>query len=62
MSLLAIVFVVLMLFWLFFGCYTTWDAARPQGIGTTIIPWVCVVILGYVVFSGGGAVLVPVAR
>jgi len=54
MSFLAIIFVVLMLFWLFFGCYSTWDPARPQGIGTTIIPWICVAILGYAVFNGVG--------
>lgn len=48
----AVVFIVLMLFWLFFGCYSSWDPARPQGIGTTIIPWICMAILGWVVFNG----------
>jgi hypothetical protein len=40
-----------MLFWLFFGSYYSWDAARPYGIGTTVIPWLCVLILGLVVFG-----------
>ncbi len=59
---LATVFVVLMMFWLFFGCYTTWDAARPQGIGTTIIPWLCVALLGWIVLGGGAVVVAPVVR
>lgn len=48
---LLVIWVVLMILWLFFGCYTSWDPARPQGVGTTIIPWVCVLILGLVVFG-----------
>jgi len=52
MTIWAVVFVVLMLFWLFFGCYSTWDAANPKGIGTTVIPWCCVAILGYIVLAG----------
>ncbi len=59
---LATIFVVLMMFWLFFGCYTTWDAARPQGIGTTIIPWLCVALLGWIVLGGGVVVVAPVVR
>ncbi len=59
---LATIFVVLMMFWLFFGCYTTWDAARPQGIGTTIIPWLCVALLGWIVLGGGIVVVAPVVR
>ncbi len=60
MSFLAVIFVVLMLFWLFFGCYTTWDPNRPQVVGSTIIPWVCVAILGYVMFAGSTATAVIV--
>lgn len=48
---LLVVFVVLMLFWLFFGWYTS-DPANPKGLGGTLIPWVCVAILGWVVFNG----------
>ena len=47
----VIIWVVLMLFWLFFGCYHTWDKERPTGIGTTLIPWLCVVILGLFIFG-----------
>lgn len=46
-----VIFVVLMIFWLFFGAYVSWDPARPQAMGTTIIPWLCVAILGLVVFG-----------
>lgn len=46
-----VIWVVLMLFWLFFGCYSTWDAAKPAGVGTTVIPWLCVLILGLVLFG-----------
>jgi hypothetical protein len=49
---LATIFVVLMMFWLFFGSYLSWDPARPYGLGNTIIPWLCVAILGFVVFNG----------
>jgi hypothetical protein len=60
MSFLAMVFVVLLLFWLFFGLWSGWPAAGspvgPAGfapLGNTLIPWLCVAILGYVVFGGG---------
>jgi hypothetical protein len=46
-----VIWVVLMMFWLFFGCYTTWEPTRPYVIGTTIIPWLCVLILGLVLFG-----------
>jgi hypothetical protein len=51
MTIWLVIWVVLMLFWLFFGCWTTWDPARPIGLGTTIIPWLCVLILGLVIFG-----------
>jgi hypothetical protein len=57
MSFLAIVFIVLMMFWLFFGCWWYYEPGRPYAVGHTIIPWLCVAILGYVVFSGGVAVV-----
>lgn len=46
-----IVWVVLMIFWLFGGCYLSWEPNRPAILGTTIIPWLCVFILGLVVFG-----------
>ncbi len=45
------VWVVLMMFWLFFGCWSTWDANKPAGVGTTLIPWLCVLILGLILFG-----------
>ena len=51
MSVWVVVWVVLMMFWLFFGAYWSWDPAKPAGLGTTIIPWLCVLILGLVVFG-----------
>lgn len=54
MSFLAVVYVVLMILWLFFGCYTGWDPARPYGVGTTLLPWLCVALLGYLLLGGAG--------
>ncbi len=51
MGIWVTIWVVLMIFWLFFGCWSTWDAARPVGVGTTIIPWLCVLILGLILFG-----------
>lgn len=52
---LEIVFVVLMMFWLFGGLYTSWDGptGRPgmAVISGTLIPFLCVLILGAVVFG-----------
>ncbi len=52
---LTVVFVVLMMFWLFGGGYVAYDGpnfnARSFG-GYTLIPWLCVAILGYVVLNG----------
>lgn len=58
MSFWAVVFIVLMLFWLVFGCYWGWEPARPVGIGTTILPWACVAILGYIVLAAPAMVVV----
>jgi hypothetical protein len=52
MSILLVVWVVLMMFWLFFGCYIGLEGPKPALINNTIIPWMCVAILGYAVFSG----------
>ncbi len=49
---LCVVFVVLMMFWLFFGCYHSWNPTNPALVGNTVIPWLCVAILGWIVFQG----------
>ena len=49
-----VVFVVLMLFWLFGGGYYAYRgdvALRPYAVGNVLIPWLCVLILGLVVFG-----------
>lgn len=48
----CVVFVVLMMFWLFFGCYSSYIPDKPYLVGTTLIPWLCVAILGYERWSG----------
>jgi len=50
---LMVVFVVLMILWLFFGCWWNYTPASPGGLGNTLIPWICVAILGWVLFGGG---------
>lgn len=56
---LMVIFVVLMCIWLFGGCYLAWEPNRPIGLGGTLLPWLCVAILGWVVFGGGaGAVVI----
>lgn len=50
---LVVIFVVLMMFWLFFGTYWGYDSAKPYMLGNTVIPWLCVAILGWVLFGGG---------
>lgn len=47
----CVIWTVLMLFWLCYGGYT-WDrSAGPVGLGGTLIPWVCVLILGLIIFG-----------
>lgn len=46
-----VIWVVLMILWLVLGCYLTYEPAKPVGVGTTIIPWACVLILGLVLFG-----------
>jgi hypothetical protein len=48
----AVVFVVLMLFWLVGGSYWAYEPARPYLLGNTLLPWLCVAILGYIVLTG----------
>jgi hypothetical protein len=51
MTVWVVVWVVLMMFWLFFGCWWGWNPAAPAGLGNTLIPWLCVLILGLIVFG-----------
>jgi hypothetical protein len=59
MSFWGVVFIVLMLMWLFGGCYMGYNGPGGPGpmIAGTIIPWACVAILGYIIL--GGASLAP---
>ena len=47
---LCVIFVVLMMFWLFGGCYWNWNPQTPAALGNTLIPWLCVAILGWLTF------------
>jgi hypothetical protein len=53
---LLVVFVVFMILWLFGGGWYAYGGPGgrdPVSFGTgTLIPWICVAILGYVVFGG----------
>lgn len=46
-----VVWVVLMILWLVFDG-TGWDRTNPKSIGSSLIPWVCVLILGIILFGG----------
>ncbi len=51
-----VIFVVLMLFWLFGGGYAANRGDRfdaPAFGSHTLIPWLCVAILGWVSFGSG---------
>ena len=48
---ICVIWTVLMMFWLFYGGYTTWNPAAPQALAGTIIPWCCVLILGLIIFG-----------
>jgi len=54
-----IVWVVLMILWLVFGCYVNRDPARRAELGGTLIPWACVLILGLFVFGAFGPAVFP---
>lgn len=48
----VVIWVVFMLFWLCFGGYTNWNSATPGPFfGNSLIPWICVFILGLFVFG-----------
>lgn len=51
---LTVIFVVLMMFWLFSG-YAANQPTPPTWapLANGLIPWLCVAILGWVVFGGG---------
>ncbi len=56
---LLVVWIMFMVFWLVFGCSTNWDPTKPRVIlGSTVVPWVCVFILGLIVFGAFGPVTV----
>lgn len=49
------IWTVLMIFWLFGGCYWTWNPQQPVLLGNTLIPWCCVLILGLIMFGAVSA-------
>ncbi len=51
MTVWVVIWVVLMMFWLFYGGYIAYDPARPLHLGGTLIPWLCVLILGLIIFG-----------
>lgn len=55
MLVLTVVFICCMLIWLLGGGYHVYNGPSPSPIayGTgTLLPWICVAILGYLVLSG----------
>jgi hypothetical protein len=54
MTIWVVIWVVLMILWLAGGCYWSWDPAKPQGVGNTLLPWACVLILGLIMFGAVG--------
>ncbi len=51
---LVVVWVVLMILWLFGGGYVHYTGPTPNTgyfVGGTIIPWLCVAIIGYLVLN-----------
>ena len=49
-----VIFIVLMMFWLFFGGWYGYQydpPRRPAAMGAMLLPWLCVLILGLVVFG-----------
>lgn len=56
---LMVIFVVLMILWLFGGGWVYWDGNSPRSFAPHLLAWLCVAILGWVVFGGG---VVVVAR
>ena len=58
MTVWVVVWVVLMMFWLFGGGYVAWWGPTPNPpafFGYTLIPWLCVLILGLILFGAVSA-------
>lgn len=55
MSIWIVIWVVLMMFWLFGVGYWSWEPARPYVLAGVLIPWLCVLILGLLVFGAFGS-------
>lgn len=56
---LVVIYVVAMMFWLFGGGYVAYRGDRFDPVmfgGSTLIPWLCVAILGFVIFGGAASV------
>ncbi len=54
MSVWVVVWVVLMMFWLFGGCFVAYENNTFNGrtfIGYSLIPFLCVLILGLILFG-----------
>jgi hypothetical protein len=51
MTIWVVIWVVLMMFWLFGYGYVSYDPGRPHMILGTILPWLCVLILGLILFG-----------
>lgn len=54
-----VIWIVLMMFWIVFGCYMTYDPAQPKGLVNVVIPWLCVLLLGLMVFGAVGGYAPP---
>jgi hypothetical protein len=48
---LLVIFIVLMMFWAFCGV-SIYEPGKPYVMGNTWVPWLCVAILGFIIFSG----------
>jgi hypothetical protein len=47
----CVLWVVLMIFWAVGGAYVNRAADRTVIVGGTLIPWLCVLILGLIIFG-----------
>ena len=48
----CVIWVVFMILWLVNGCYVIGAPLNPRALGGTLIPWICVLILGLIIFGG----------